>query len=310
VHGGTVNVFFDFAARLAYESAPVFAALLRGSLRGERHPMSGTGEGGSQALAELRARIDAIDGEIHHLLMQRGAVIDSLIRIKGTSRPGAAFRPGREADMMRRLVERHGGALPLATVEHIWREIITTFTRMQAPFDIAIDISVSPDAMRDLARFYFGFSVAVAPIAGPAAVIAHVAETSDIGLIALEQPAAAGAWWRGLTAAAAPRITGLLPFIRAATRPADLPAFVISPRLSDPTPAELILYAAEAQAAKRVRQGEVVARAGDDVLLAVPAPLLSAGDGLVEVGAIFRGIALDTGSSALYQSRVPAEATH
>ena len=73
--------------------------------------MSGTGEDGSQALAALRARIDAIDGEIHGLLMQRGAVIDSLIKIKGTSRPGAAFRPGREADMMRRLVDRHGGAL-------------------------------------------------------------------------------------------------------------------------------------------------------------------------------------------------------
>ena len=239
--------------------------------------------------------------------MQRGAVIDSLIRIKGTSRPGAAFRPGREADMMRRLVERHGGALPLATVEHIWREIITTFTRMQAPFDVAIDISVAPDAMRDLARFYFGFSVAVAPIAGPAAVIAHVAETSDLGLIARDPPAQAGAWWRGLTAAAAPRITGVLPFIRAAARPAHLPAFIISPRLSDPTPAELVLYAADAGAAKRLRKGEVLARAGDEVLLAVPAALASAGAGVVEIGGIFCGIALDGSSSPLYRSRAPAE---
>jgi chorismate mutase-like protein len=270
--------------------------------------MSATGEGDSQALSELRGRIDAIDGEIHRLLMQRGAVIDSLIRIKGTSRPGAAFRPGREADMMRRLVERHDGALPLATVEHIWREIITTFTRMQAPFDIAIDISVAPDAIRDLARFYFGFSVAVAPLAGAAAVIAHVAETSDIGLIAIEQPISAGAWWRGLTAAAAPRITGVLPFIRAAARPANLPAFIISPRLADPTPAELTLYAADARSAKRVRKGEVLARAGDDVLLAVADPITSNAEGVTEIGGIFRGIALDPGSSPLYLSRVPAEA--
>src|SRR6202030_3203885 len=126
--------------------------------------MSATGEGDEPALSELRARIDAIDAEMHRLLMQRGAVIDSLIRIKGTSRPGAAFRPGREADMMRRLVERHDGELPLAMVEHILREIITTFTRMQAPFDVAIDVSVAPDRMRDLARFYFGFSVALAAV--------------------------------------------------------------------------------------------------------------------------------------------------
>src|SRR5207302_6678713 len=105
-------------------------------------------------------------------------------------------------------------------------------------------------------------------LSGPTAVIAHVAETSDIGLVALDQPARAGAWWRGLTAAAAPRITGVLPFIRAAARPASLPAFVISPRLADPTPAELTLYAADAHAARRIRNADVLARAGDDVLLA------------------------------------------
>ena len=38
---------------------------------------------------------------------------------------------------MRRLVMRHEGNLPLVTVEHIWREIITTFTAMQAPFGVA-----------------------------------------------------------------------------------------------------------------------------------------------------------------------------
>ena len=99
--------------------------------------MSETGETTLRTLGELRGRIDEIDAEMHRLLMDRGSVIDALIRIKGTSRPGAAFRPGREAEMMRRIVARHAGALPLATVEHIWREIITTFTRVQAPFNVA-----------------------------------------------------------------------------------------------------------------------------------------------------------------------------
>ena len=34
--------------------------------------------------------------------------------------------------MMRRLVERHRGILPLDTVESIWRVIISTFTFVQA----------------------------------------------------------------------------------------------------------------------------------------------------------------------------------
>jgi len=270
--------------------------------------MPATSEGDQRALSELRAEIDRIDAEMHRLLMARGAVIDSLIRIKGTSRPGAAFRPGREADMMRRLVDRHDGALPLATVEHIWREIITTFTRMQAPFDVAIDIAVAPDRMRDLARFYFSFSVALTPIDGAVGVIAHVAETSDIGLIAIDQPASTGAWWRGLTAAAAPRITGVLPFIQAASRPANLPAFIISPRLADPTVPEVTLYATDQRGAKRIRNGEILAEAGGDALVAVPGKLDSAIDGVVEVGGIFRGIALDGRASPLFASRQPAEA--
>src|SRR5262249_17546039 len=175
-------------------------------------------------------------------------------------------------------------------------------------FDVAIDVSVAPAEMRDLARFYFSFSVALVPITGAAAVIAHVAETSDIGLIAIAQPASAGAWWRALTAAAAPRITGVLPFTGAGARPANLPAFIVPPRLTDPTPAEVGIYAAEARAVKRLRRGEVLASSGDDVLLAVPRGAPADSGGLVEIGGIFRGIALDGASSSLYESGVAAQA--
>ena len=65
--------------------------------------------GDATRLSELRAKIDAIDESIHHLLMQRATVIDELIAAKGTQKNGAAFRPGREADMMRRLVARQIG---------------------------------------------------------------------------------------------------------------------------------------------------------------------------------------------------------
>ena len=113
-------------------------------------------------LQAIRTRIDAIDEEMHALLIERSGVIAELIEIKGTSRPGGAFRPDREADMMRRLALRHKGSLPLATVEHIWREIITTFTAMQAPFGIAAGPARDVRAMRDVIRFYFGFSVPIA----------------------------------------------------------------------------------------------------------------------------------------------------
>src|SRR5919202_349135 len=80
------------------------------------------------SLQELRKEIDAIDEGMHRLLMQRGDIIDRLIQVKQTQEVGSAFRPAREASMMRRLVERHRGILPIDTVESIWRVIISTFT--------------------------------------------------------------------------------------------------------------------------------------------------------------------------------------
>ena len=74
---------------------------------------------------------------MHRLLMERGEIIDRLIAVKKTQESGSAFRPAREADMMRRLVQRHKGILPLDTAESIWRVIIATFTYVQAPFSRA-----------------------------------------------------------------------------------------------------------------------------------------------------------------------------
>src|SRR6266576_532955 len=111
------------------------------------------------SLQELRKEIDAIDEQVHRLLMARGDIIDRLIQVKQTQEVGSAFRPAREADMMRRLVQRHRGILPLDTVESIWRVIISTFTYVQAPFAMHADLSAGDSVMRDSARFHFGFSV-------------------------------------------------------------------------------------------------------------------------------------------------------
>src|SRR5690242_21770704 len=120
------------------------------------------------SLAELRVEIDRIDEGMHRLLMERGDIIDRLIQVKQTQEVGSAFRPAREADMMRRLVQRHRGILPLDTVESIWRVIISTFTYVQAPFKVHADISAGESAMRDSERLHFGFTVPLAPHMGAA----------------------------------------------------------------------------------------------------------------------------------------------
>jgi chorismate mutase len=181
------------------------------------------------SLDDLRKEIDRIDEAMHKLLMERAEIIDRLISVKKSQETGSAFRPVREAEMMRRLVKRHKGILPLDTVESIWRVIISTFTYVQAPFSVHADLSAGDALMRDSARFHFGFTVPFIPHMGAAGVVEAVSTSKgDLGLVAASAVAGAGAWWNALEFDAAPKIIARLPFVERADHPAALPAFVIS----------------------------------------------------------------------------------
>lgn len=223
-------------------------------------------------LRAIRSRIDAIDAEMHRLLIERSGVIAELIDIKGLGKPGAAFRPDREADMMRRMALRHRGGLPLATVEHIWREIITAFTAMQAPFAISAGPADDALAMRDAIRFYFGFSIPVACCATSQAAIAEVAASAQN--IAVVAAAAEGRWWDGLAGDAAPKIFARLPFIEAPGRPAAFPAYVIGPPMQQVATPDIQVFAIEAgdrlADAAASLGGVAAGRAGDEWLVELP----------------------------------------
>ena len=206
-------------------------------------------EAGNRALDGIRAEIDSIDAAMHDLLMRRSAVIDELIAIKDAHTPGAAFRPGREADMMRRFVMRHEGHLPLTTVEHIWREIIATFTAMQAPYSIVAGPAADRQAMRDVVRFYFGFSVPVSDAASSEAALKSISgKRSQIAVIAADSE---GAWWQALCGKDAPKVFARLPFIALEGRPAGLPCYVAAPPLNDDWAADITLGSAWARLGPR-----------------------------------------------------------
>ena len=186
------------------------------------------------SLADLRREIDRIDASMHELLIERGQIIDRLIAVKKTQETGSAFRPAREADMMRRLVERHHGNLPLDTVEGIWRVIISTFTYVQAPFSVHADLSTGDALMRDSARFHFGFTAPFEPHLGAASVVEAVSESKgDLGLVPAFAVASSGPWWTALEFESAPKIIARLPFVERANHPAGLPVFVMSRVASD-----------------------------------------------------------------------------
>jgi chorismate mutase len=236
------------------------------------------------SLADLRQEIDRIDEAMHRLLMERGTIIDRLIASKKASEAGlsSAFRPGREASMMKALAERHEGLLPLDTVESIWRVIIGTFTYVQSNYSVHADVSAGDAPMRDSARFHFGFTVPYITHPSAAAVIEAVASSrGDLGIFRLDQGATSGAWWRTLADKRRPKIIARLPFIERPDHPAGTPVFVISKPLTDAAVRDVVLYAAQferwhkgANEALVQLGGEVVASAADtnglSELIAVP----------------------------------------
>jgi Chorismate mutase type II len=180
--------------------------------------------------------------------MRRGEIIYELISVKKTQASGSAFRPGREAEMMKRLALRHRGLLPLDTVEAIWRIIIATFTYVQANYAVHADISGGDAQMRDSARFHFGFTVPYLAHEDARAVIAAVAASAgDLGIFRIEQGASAGSWWGDLTGADRPKIIARLPFIERPGHPAGTPVYVIAKPLADAAVREIVLYAARVE---------------------------------------------------------------
>jgi chorismate mutase len=274
---------------------------------------------GPVPLADLRREIDRIDESMHALLMERGDIIDKLISVKQTQETGSAFRPAREAEMMRRPVERHKGMLPRDTAESIWRAITATFTYVQAPFSVHADLSAGDAHIRDSARFHFGFTVPFVAHMGAASVVEAVSESKgDLGLVPAFAVAGAGDWWSALEFDSAPKIIARLPFLDRADHPAALPVFVISRAAPDAMVREVSMWSVRvagwsAKAANAVAAvAEAVAvpdRTFDGAALLVSIPhggtLTAVDDALVKAGATVRATALVGSHATRY--RVSAE---
>lgn len=233
-------------------------------------------------LAGLRAEIDRIDAAMHALLIERSEVIDQLVSVKDSHETGSAFRPGREAQMMRALAHRHRGSLPLDTAEGIWRVIIGTFTYLQAPYSVHADLTGGDGPMRDSARFHFGFTVPYVPQTDSRSVIAAVAGSrGDLGLVRIGQ-GLVEPWWLDLVGPDRPKIIARLPLIERPGHPAGTPVFVISKPFAEAAARELLIvtfplrhWNPELPAALAGQGGELISSANVDngysVLAAFPA---------------------------------------
>jgi chorismate mutase / prephenate dehydratase len=83
-------------------------------------------------LAGLRAEIDRLDDEILRRLNERAAAAQNIGRLKD----GTAYRPEREAQVLRRVKESNAGPLPGETVARIFREIMSACLALEKPLRV------------------------------------------------------------------------------------------------------------------------------------------------------------------------------
>lgn len=179
--------------------------------------------GPDQQLAALRAEIDAIDSQLHDLLMRRtdlavqvGEVKARVQPLGGTPADGAKFiRPAREALILRRLVARHSGRLPKAVIVRMWREMISALLQVEGPFVVAVQAPKDDTALWDLARDHYGSRVKITPLPAGTDVLSAVARgKATVGILPMPRLGERSPWWPLLLerSEGVPHVMGRLPF--------------------------------------------------------------------------------------------------
>ncbi len=88
----------------------------------------------SEELQRLRAEIDRLDEEVLQRLSRRAAIAGEIGRLKGGA---AAYRPEREAQVLRRIAGLNPGPLGEETVRRIFREIMSACLALEQPLRVA-----------------------------------------------------------------------------------------------------------------------------------------------------------------------------
>ena len=172
-----------------------------------------------KSLAEVRKRIDAIDDRLHDLLMERAALTRSVDDAKaGSGAP--VYRPGREADILRRLVDRHQGDFPFVPLILIWRQIISASLGLQERFVVAVYAAEDSDALQEAVEIHFGAAAPVSMHRTLAGVFNEVTQgNASVGVLPYPSEGEDAPWWprmlrygKGADGGEGPSIVARLPF--------------------------------------------------------------------------------------------------
>lgn len=143
----------------------------------------------SSKLAVLRDQIDDIDGKIQALLNQRAACAQQVAEVKqqaSNGQPVQYYRPEREAQVLRKVMERNQGPLPDEDVGRLFREIMSSCLALEKPMQVAF---LGPEGTftHAAALKHFGHFVHVQPMAAIDEVFREVESgQANYGVVPIE----------------------------------------------------------------------------------------------------------------------------
>lgn len=140
-----------------------------------------------ERLLELRNRIDGIDSEIARLISERASCALEVAEVKKSNGEDALYyRPEREAQVLRRAMERNPGPLTNEEMARLFREIMSACLALEEPLKVAY---LGPEGTftQQAALKHFGHSAVSKPLAAIDEVFREVeAGAVNYGVVPVE----------------------------------------------------------------------------------------------------------------------------
>jgi chorismate mutase/prephenate dehydratase len=139
------------------------------------------------ALSDVRAKIDGIDRQIQSLIAERARFAHQVGKAKGKLAAAVDYyRPEREAQVLRMVVDRNEGPLSDEVLVHVFREIMSACLAQQEPLKIGY---LGPEGTfsQQAVLKHFGRSAHGLPLASIEEVFQEVASgNADFGVVPVE----------------------------------------------------------------------------------------------------------------------------
>ncbi len=116
-----------------------------------------------ERLRELREKIDALDEKIQALISRRAQYAQTIAQAKSQNGDKHFYRPEREAEILRTVLERNSGPLSNEHMAHLFREIMSACLALESPLKIAF-LGPAGTFTQEAALKHFGQSVGTAPL--------------------------------------------------------------------------------------------------------------------------------------------------